>query len=252
MTYDLRFAIRDSLLRWWPLLAVVLAGVMLVGCGDDDDGPPGTSTAPSGATATREPEPANEVAADLEAIEYPTRLADGMALGDVDAPAILEMFEDFQCPFCLRFTANWEALLMEYVEDGKLRLVFRNLPILGPESVYAAAAAVCAAEQEAFWEYHRRLFLVQAEAGQHEHEEINVGRFTPEALAGYADEVGLDREAFATCLRDPATVTAIQDDVDLADAAGLRSTPSLILDGQQVQVPQDEATWRQLLDDATE
>jgi protein-disulfide isomerase len=170
------------------LLAVAL-GASLVACGDDDDGGPesdgGTPTAQAGGSPT--PEAANEIAANLQAIEYPEDVADGLALGNADAPATLEVFEDFQCPFCLRFTAQWEDLLMEYVEAGNLRLLFRNFPILGEESVYAAAAAVCAGEQDAFWEYHRTLFLVQAEAGQHEEERINVGRFNPNALADYAD-----------------------------------------------------------------
>jgi protein-disulfide isomerase len=238
------------------LLAITLLGALLVGCGDDDDDDDGETSdggrSTSSPQATATPEPANEIAADLEAIQYPTDLADGMALGDTDAPATLEMFEDFQCPFCLRFTAEWEPLLIEYVEAEDLRLVFRNLPILGEESVYAAAAAVCAAEQDGFWEYHRQLFLVQAEANQHENEQLNVGRFTLDELVQYAEESGLDRQGFGACLEDPATLAAVQADYDAARDAGLRSTPSLILNGQPVQVPGNEATWRQLLDEAIE
>ncbi len=256
MIRDSTAARRRGLKFALPLVALLaLVAGTVVGCGGDDDSDSDggqASTAPAGATATRETTAVNEVAADLQAIEYPGDRADGMALGNADAPATLELFEDFQCPFCLRFTANWEELLMEYVEAGKLRLVFRNLPILGPESVYAAAAGVCAAEQEGFWDYHRQLFLVQAEAAQHENEQLNVGRFAPDALVGYAEEAGLDGTAFATCLQDPATLTTVQDDVNAARTAGLNSTPSLVLDGEQVGVPTSEGAWRELLDEATQ
>lgn len=231
---------------------------LLVACGGDDDDAASddngqnASTVPPGETSpTRAATNTNDAAAAIEAIEFPLELADGMALGEPEAPATLQLFEDFQCPFCLRMTVLWEGLLMEYVEDGRLRLEFRNFPILGDESVYAAAAAVCAAEQDGFWEYHRKLFLVQAEAGQLTNEQLNVGRFDPDALVDYAGVVSLDEAAFATCLQDPASLAAVQEDFTTARNAGLTATPSLLLDGQPLQVPTSEQAWRQVLDEAT-
>src|SRR5688500_12056313 len=146
--------LRRLLVLGGAMLAFALVAALLVGCGDDDDDPEAsdggqTATATSGGdspTATRAA--ANEAAAALQAIEYPVDLADGMAIGNADAAATLELWEDFQCPFCLRMTVQFEDLMMEYVEEGNLRVVFRNFPILGDESVFAAAAAVCAAEQD--------------------------------------------------------------------------------------------------------
>ncbi len=249
--------LRRLLVLGAAMLTFAVVAALLVGCGDDDDPETSdgseTATATSGGdspTATRAA--ANEAAAALQAIEYPVDLADGMAIGNADAAATLELWEDFQCPFCLRMTVQFEDLMMEYVEEGNLRVVFRNFPILGDESVFAAAAAVCAAEQDKFWEYHNKLFLVQAEAGQLTNERLNVGRFDPDALVEYAGEVGLDEAAFATCLEDDATIAVIQEEFNVGRNAGINSTPTLVLNGERVQTPQDEQGWRQLLDEATQ
>jgi protein-disulfide isomerase len=236
------------------VFAIALLAALLGACGGDDDGDEDQTSTP-GSTETAEPTegggPSNEADEALEAIDYPEEMADGTATGEAGLPT-LQMFEDFQCPFCLRFTAEREELLMEYVRDGKLRVEFRNLPILGQESVNAAAAAVCAAEQDGFWPYHNKLFQVQAAADQMTNEQLNVGRFALDALVGYAGDVGLDEAAFGTCLEDPATIAAVQTDFDAARDLGLRSTPTFVLDGQPIQTPRDEAGWRDLLDDATE
>lgn len=250
--------LRRLLVAGMATLAFALVAALLVGCGDDDDDPEGsegvqTATAPSGdasPTATRGA--TNDAAAALQAIEYPVDLADGMAIGNADATATLELWEDFQCPFCLRMTVQFEDVMMEYVEEGNLRVVFRNFPILGDESVFAAAAAVCAAEQDRFWEYHNNLFLVQAEAGQMTNEQLNVGRFDPDALVEYAGDAGLDEAAFAACLQDPATITVVQEEFNVGRQAGINSTPTLVLNDQRVQTPQNEQGWRQLLDEATQ
>src|SRR5688572_29240872 len=249
--------LRRLLVLGAAMLTFAVVAALLVGCGDDDDPETSdgseTATATSGGdspTATRAA--ANEAAAALQAIEYPVDLADGMAIGNADAAATLELWEDFQCPFCLRLTVQFEDLMMEYVGEGNLRVVFRNFPILGDESVFAAAAAVCAAEQDKFWEYHNKLFLVQAEAGQLTNEQLNVGRFDPDALVEYAGEVGLDEAAFATCLEDDATIAVIQEEFNVGRNAGINSTPTLVLNGERVQTPQDEQGWRQLLDEATQ
>ena len=103
---------------WARSLAVtaLLAGAVLglSACGGDD----GASPAPTAATAA---------ASDgLSAI--PQDLADGFALGKKDAPLTLVVYEDFQCPFCLRYTTAFESMLVEdYVKPGKLRIEFRRL-----------------------------------------------------------------------------------------------------------------------------
>ncbi|MCC6421089.1 MAG: DsbA family protein [Gemmataceae bacterium] len=177
---------------------------------------------------------------------------DGFTLGAADAPLALEVFEDFQCPYCVLFTANVEpALIDEYVSTGKVRLTFRNFPILGIESVGAARASVCAADQDRAWDFGLELFRIQAAAGQAESERLNVGRLDREALAGAATTVGLDTAAFSACLEDPASAATVQEQQARAASLGVRGTPSFALQGKLVTtVPEDIAGWRSLLDSA--
>lgn len=234
------------------LVAVVTA------CGGDDDEPGtpdaggGVSTQPPGsATAAKTPTPANETSAKIAALSVPAELVDGLALGKTTAPATLQVFEDFQCPNCLFYTATYEQLIVdEYVKSGKLRYEFHNFPILGTESVYAAAGGVCAGKQGRFWEYQEKLFLIQADANQLRSEKLDVGRFKPDALVEHAVAVGIERQAFITCLEDPATVQAVQADVSAARTAGLRGTPGFVLNGTAVAYPRDAAAFRLLLDAA--
>jgi protein-disulfide isomerase len=90
----------------------------------------------------------------------------GLSLGDANAPATIDVFEDFQCPACKSFTENIETLVIEnMVATGKAQYVFHNYPFIdgngasnGGESDQAANASMCANEQDKFWEMHAMLY----------------------------------------------------------------------------------------------
>ncbi|MBK6319210.1 MAG: thioredoxin domain-containing protein [Dehalococcoidia bacterium] len=127
-------------------------------------------------------------------------LIGGTKIGKDEAPVKIVSYEDFQCPFCLQYTAEQESqIVAELVKSGKVQIEYRHLPILKNESVRAATASQCAADQEKFWQYHHKLFIVQAEAGQATSEKLNVGRFSDDNLKKYASELGLDTAKFNTC-----------------------------------------------------
>jgi protein-disulfide isomerase len=226
----------------------VAALVMLSACGDDDDAQGGGATSqstarPSATSTTRTP------------VIDPTRLqslADAAALGATTTKLTLAVFEDFQCPFCLRFTQNTEpVILAEYVLTGKVRFEFHNFPILGTESVSAAVAGTCAARQNRFWPYHDLLFKVEADAGQATSEKANVGRFSDARLASFAKDLGLDAAKFEACFASPEARQSVANDLQQAQAAGLRGTPSFFLNGKPiVSPPATIPDWRKLLDDA--
>lgn len=178
---------------------------------------------------------------------------DGATLGAADAPLELEVFEDFQCPYCVLFTANVEpALISEYVDTGKVKLTFRNFPILGMESVASARASVCAADQDLAWSLGLDLFHTQAAAGQAERERVDVGRFDRTALGEAAARAGLDTDAFNACMDDPRSAQTVRDEQARGTALGVRGTPSFALNGQLLtSVPSDIAGWRTLLDAAS-
>ncbi len=148
--------------------SLALAAFVLAACGSGSPEPAANTQPRPGETSTpaATPSSVNELAEGLQSASLPADLADGMFLGKPDAPLTLTVFEDFLCGHCLRFTALVEPMIVEeYVLPGKVRLEFRNWPILGPTSVSAAAAAECAAGQDQFWEYQRQLFLAHPQAG---------------------------------------------------------------------------------------
>lgn len=186
------------------------------------------------------------------ATEIPVELANGVKLGKDDAPIKLDIYEDFQCPFCLKYTADQEpTLINEYVKTGKVQMQFHNLPLIGKESVPAATASLCAADQNKFWEYSNKLFLVQAEAGQATTERKDVGRFSDSNLKKYASELGLDQTKFESCMANPGDKTdQLLQTQRTASGLGIDGTPGFVINGQRLGTgtPATLDGWRQILD----
>ena len=159
---------------------------------------------------------------DPEPGSYP--FASGTLLGSDDAPVEMVEFSDFQCPFCAEFhSENFPQILENYIETGKVRFVYRNYTILGPNSFRAAKGALCAAEQSSFWVYHDYLFANQNEGDPR--------AYTNERLEALADRAGLDVDQFRVCLIDDRTHTQIDDEYLMAQNAGAESTPSFLVNG---------------------
>ena len=195
-----------------------------------------------------------ELVESLEAAEaaLPLDMVEGNTIGDPNAPVKITEYEDTQCPFCLRYTADVEPQLMEeYVKTGKVQITYKHYPILGQESVSGAKALVCAAEQDKFWELHNKLFTVQAEAGQSTNEETNVGRFSDDKLRGFASELGMDTAAYDACYNSPETIEQVTNEQREAQAFGIQSTPGFLVNGQQLGTgsPTIES-WRQIIEEA--
>ena len=167
----------------------------------------------------------------------------------------LTQFEDFQCPFCLRYTsADEPTIVEEYVKTGKVQLIYEHFPGLGFESVRAAGAAQCAADQNLFWKYQNLLFLTQAKAGQLDNEKLQVDRFSDDNLKGYASRVGADRAKFDACVDSDTHITLVQDQQRRARSLGITGTPGFLINGQPfgAGAPGTLEGWRKLLDDAGE
>ncbi|MEI8332887.1 MAG: thioredoxin domain-containing protein [Chloroflexota bacterium] len=145
-------------------------------------------------------------------------------LGDPAAPILVEIWADYQCPYCGILTHAMEgALLRDYVDTGRIRLAYRDFAFLGQESLEAAAAARCAGEQGAYWRYHDLLFASQQGENQ--------GAFASQNLLSLAGFAGLDREAFATCMNDSAVRAAVAADTEAGGVIGVTSTPSVYVVG---------------------
>ena len=185
------------------------------------------------------------------AAALPKGMANGNKLGSDAAPIKMIEFEDFQCPFCLRYTAGQEpTLIAEYVKTGKLQITYASFPILGAESVAAAEAAQCAADQNAFWQYHNLLFLTQARAGQSSREQRDIGRFSDANLKQFASTLGLDRTTFDSCYDSGKYQQLIVDQYNQARRYGLPGTPGFVINGTPIGTgtPATVDGWRKAFD----
>jgi protein-disulfide isomerase len=154
---------------------------------------------------------------------------DGHAFrGDPNAPVIIEEYSDFQCPYCARFySQTLPALEDNQITTGEAVLVYYDFPLnsIHPQAAAAANAARCAGDQgaAAFWDMHDRLFQT---AGNWSNGQAN------NYFIGIANEMGLDGEAFSSCLSSGTHQEAIQEDLNSGSSYGITGTPSFLVNGQ--------------------
>ena len=151
-------------------------------------------------------------------------------LGSDDAPITLVEFGDYQCFFCNKFFHETEPSILEnYVETGKVKIIFKDFTIIGPDSIGAAHAAHCAEDQGKFWEYHDELY--NNWAGE------NNGWASSENLVIFAQNVGLDEEVFKQCMSDEKYKELITASSNDARNLGITGTPAFFVIG-----PDNQAT----------
>ncbi|MCX7622335.1 MAG: DsbA family protein [Thermomicrobium sp.] len=156
--------------------------------------------------------------------KYTSVPRDGRILGDPNAPVHVIEWGDYQCPACRSFEQRFfPTILEQYIATGKVRWEFRDFAFIGSESTRAAEAAYCALDQGKFWEFHAALYANQT--GE------NVGSFSDRRLEEIARVVGLDVDAFRSCLRDEKHADAVQQMVREAQSLGVRATPSFSVNG---------------------
>ena len=156
----------------------------------------------------------------------PVALADGKTLGASGAPVTIDLWADFQCPFCGSFSQATEPQLVStYVSTGKAKLVFHDFAFVGQESLDAAVAATCAEQQGKFWPYHDYLYANQGATE-------NEGAFSSARLLQIAAAVGLDQATFSTCTANSATLQTVNQEHQQGIGAGVTGTPTIFINGQ--------------------
>jgi len=150
--------------------------------------------------------------------------------GARNAPVTVYEMADFQCPACRTFTVNvMPALDKQFVQTGKVRWVFINLPLISihPNAMAAAEVAMCASRQKRFWETHDVLYFRQAEWAK-----LTEPRATLMALAQRA---GVDRKKLVACLDSGTVRTEVEQEARRAVRSGANATPSFYIEGGLVQ-----------------
>jgi protein-disulfide isomerase len=162
-----------------------------------------------------------------DAIEARLAPTDGFVLGSPDAKVVLTVWEDFQCPVCKAANASTlERIEEEYVNTGKVQVLFRQFPFLGNESTAAAEASQCAADQDAFWPYHDALFAAQGAE--------NSGALNNGKLKSIASDLGLDMTAFNSCFDSGTHRASVQAEKEHGVHLGVTGTPAIFVDDVRV------------------
>ena len=145
-------------------------------------------------------------------------------LGSKDAPITMVEFGDYQCFYCNKFYHTTEPDIMKnYIDTGKVKLVFKDLTIIGQDSINAAHAAHCAQEKGKFWEYHDVLY--NNWAGE------NTGWASPKNLLAFAKQVGITDSDFNSCMSVAKYTSVIKGSVTDAQTLGLTGTPDFFIIG---------------------
>lgn len=159
------------------------------------------------------------------------------SLGPEDAPITIVEFSDFQCPYCYRWHVQvYESLLAAY--PGQIRYVYRNFPLPFHQNAFPAAeAALCAGDQNAYWQYHDVLFDNQPLLNN------QTGAVLDQAVYNqFAADLGLDVTIFEECMTSHKYQQFIQDDMAYANSlppdsngeAAVGGTPTFFINGYRL------------------
>jgi protein-disulfide isomerase len=231
-----------SLTRIYLTSATVAAAVSLFAAGmffagfytretmDDEPSVPALAAA-SQAGQQAAPQPTVLAVVDVSVDDDPAR-------GPEDAAVTIIEFSDFQCPYCGRFFQQTLPQLMQQYGD-RIRFVYRDFPLdqIHPNARNAAIAAECADDQGRFWEYHDLLFSNQQALG------------VPD-LKRYAEQLGLDADAFAECLDSQKYNEEVSADLRDGIQAGVSGTPTFFINGRRVVGAQPLQTFQTIIDQA--
>ena len=179
-------------------------------------------------------------------VTIPAAAVNGRTLGKVDAPVTIDVWADFQCPFCGQFARTVEPqIIANFVDTGIVNLVAHDFTFLGAghdpdESVDAAVAARCAEQQGRFWDYYMTLYWNQGATE-------NGGAFARPRLLAMASLLGLNQATFQACLDDQTVRAAVAAEKAQGQAAGVSGTPTSFINGTKVQGFKDYPTMAALI-----
>jgi protein-disulfide isomerase len=165
-----------------------------------------------------------------EVFDDPATPVGGNPQGDV---TIVEFF-DYRCPYCKQVLPSLQALLKE---DHKLRFVYKEMPVLGPQSVTAAHAALAAQRQGKYEAFHNAMMATK-------------GQITDETVYKVAGSVGLDVDRLKQDMSAPEIGQSLKANLALADALNIRGTPGFIIGTHIVPGAIDLDSLRTMIADA--
>lgn len=195
--------------------SIIVAGILIAFAVFYAKGTPGTSS-PSNSSFENSRSPA---AKNMRPIS-----SDDHILGNPEAPVKIVEYSDLECPFCKSYHPTLKQVMNEYGKDGRVAWVYRHFPLdsIHPKARQEAEASECAAEQggnEKFWAYVDRLFEITP----------SNNRLEASRLPEIAQEIGLDRQRFESCLSSGRHAERVARDLEDAINSGGDGTPYTVV-----------------------
>jgi protein-disulfide isomerase len=153
-----------------------------------------------------------------------TKLIEGGSpiMGDSNAPITILEWGDYQCTFCYKFHQNTlDTINEDFIKTGKVKLIFKDFPLNGPDSLLAAEASYCAQDQEKYWQYHDELY--KNWGGE------RTGWITRESLDEFGNTVNLNLDEFNTCLDEHKYQSKVISLNEFGKEVGIDATPSFLV-----------------------
>ena len=150
----------------------------------------------------------------------------GIVLNPTATPTI-DIWVDYQCPACRTFEVLNGGYLNEIIAQKKAKVVFHPLTFIGAESIIAANAAACAADENKFVDMNLALF--QNQAGSE-----NSGKWQGDAMLALGDSIGIKSDSFKECVREGNYVKWTRNVTDASASKNVNSTPTIRINGKDL------------------
>ena len=143
-------------------------------------------------------------------------------IGNPNAEITILEWGDYQCTYCYKFHQNTlNTIQQDFIETGKVKLVFKDFPLNGPDSFLAAEASYCANDQGKYWQYHDELY--KNWGGE------RTGWITSESLNNFASTINLDLNKFNKCLDEHKHENKVNLIHEFGKEIGVDATPSFLV-----------------------
>ena len=146
--------------------------------------------------------------------------------GELSGVPVIDIYEDFQCPVCAQFEGVQGDYIESLISAKKATVVYHTLSFLGPESVNAANAAACAADEGEFLSFHRSLYANQPAE--------NTGVWSNDVLVVLGQATGIDSKKFASCVNNMDYKDWVSNAATAGAQANVNSTPTVFIDGKEI------------------
>lgn len=180
--------------------------------------PAGGASAAATTAGAQTPDP--EVVKLLESLPR-RKEGDPFAQGKVDAPVVLIEWSDWRCPFCAVWAQRTLPALQPYIDNGTLRIEYRDLQIFGDQSINTARGARAAGAQGKFWEYYHAVFDKASLQGH--------PNYTEKTIEGFAKTAGCDMSQWRKDYDAASTLKTVQTETQEAQQLGISGTPFFVI-----------------------